>query len=98
MAKKAKRLRIGNILITVAILVVSTYFLVQAGKEILSTLQLTSQVKDSQKQIEALEEENKQLINQKNKLQDPEYVKNYARGAYMLSKNGEQIFHISAGD
>ncbi len=94
MAKNSRRLKIGNILVTLVVLTISGYFLYQAGSDIVSTLKLTSQVKDSQKQIELLEEENKMLINQKNKLQDPEYIKSYARGAYMLSKNGEQIFHI----
>ena len=28
------------------------------------------------------------------KLEDPEYVKSYARGEYMLSKEGEQIFYL----
>ena len=98
MAKKTKRLKIGNILITVIVFGVSAYLLFNAGKDIWLTLRLTSQVNDSQKQIEQLEAENQKLVNQKNKLQDPEYVKTYARGAYMLSKNGEQIFHISGGD
>jgi cell division protein DivIC len=95
---KNKRIRIGNILVTVAVLAVSGFFLYVAGVDILSTLKLTNQVKDSQNLIEKLEVENKQLVNQKNKLQDPEYVKSYARGAYMLSKNGEQIFQISGDD
>ena len=98
MAKRTKRLRVGNLLITLGIIGASVYFLFNAGKDIWLTFKLTSQVNDSQKQIELLEAENQKLVNQKNKLQDPEYVKNYARGAYMLSKNGEQIFHITGGD
>jgi len=98
MAKRPKRLKVGNLLITVVILAVAGYLFFNAGKDIWMTFKLTSQVNDSQKEIEKLEAENQKLVNQKNKLQDPEYVKSYARGAYMLSKNGEQIFHISGGD
>ena len=98
MAKKNKKVKVGNVIITTVILGISGLLLFSAGKDILLTFQLASQVKDSQNQIEKLEEENKKLVNQKNKLQDPEYVKNYARGAYMLSKNGEQIFHIVGND
>lgn len=98
MAKKTKKLKLGNILISLIVLGVSGVLLYNAAKDILLTLDLTSQVKVSQQQIEQLEEENLQLTNQKNKLLDPEYVKSYARGAYMLSKNGEQIFHIGNQD
>ena len=94
MTRKTKRLKVGNILISLIVLGISGVLLYNAVKDILLTLDLSSQVKVSQQQIEQLEEENLQLINQKNKLLDPEYVKSYARGAYMLSKNGEQIFHI----
>ena len=34
----------------------------------------------------------------KAKLEDPEYVKSYARGTYMLSKEGEQIFYLPSGE
>ena len=98
MAKKVKRLRVGNILVSLIVLGVSGFLLFNAAKDILLSISLSSQVKDSQKQIEELEDENKLLVNQKNKLQDPEYVKTYARGAYMLSKNGEQIFHITTAE
>ncbi|MBR0213930.1 MAG: septum formation initiator family protein, partial [Solobacterium sp.] len=28
------------------------------------------------------------------KLEDPDYIQSYARGNYMLSKDGEQIFYL----
>ena len=98
MAKRTNKLKLGNILISLIVLGISGVLLYNAVKDILLTLDLTSQVKVSQQQIEQLEAENLQLANQKNKLLDPEYVKSYARGAYMLSKNGEQIFHIGSQD
>ena len=98
MARRTKRLKLGNILISLIVFGISGVLIFNAVKDILLTLDLTSQVKVSQKQIEKLEAENLQLVNQKNKLLDPEYVKSYARGAYMLSKNGEQIFHIGNHD
>lgn len=98
MAKRKKKLRIGNLFISIVVVMISGYFIYIAMQDILLNIDLTAKVNNSKKQIEQLEAENQQLVNQKTKLQDPEYVKSYARGAYMMSKNGEQIFHISGDD
>ena len=41
-----------------------------------------------------MQDENTYLTNEKTKLQDPDYVQSYARGNYMLTKDGEQIFYL----
>ena len=38
--------------------------------------------------------ENERLVSEKEKLMDPDYVQSYARGNYMLTKDGEQIFYL----
>ena len=44
--------------------------------------------------VEFSPDENRYLTNEKEKLQDPDYVETYARGKYQLSKDGEQIFYL----
>jgi lysyl-tRNA synthetase class 2 len=48
-------------------------------------------------QVETTEEA-KKLADEKEKLLDPDYVENYARGNHMLSKQGEQIFYLPSDD
>lgn len=96
--KKSKRMRLGEKLVALTILAVSGFFLYQAGSDLLLTLQLNNQVNETSLQVEDLEKTAELLTNQTEKLQDPEYVKSYARGAYMFSKDGEQIFHLTESE
>ena len=59
------------------------------------TKQMLSQsLKDVEAELTILEEQNQILGEQKAKLEDPEYVKSYARSTYMLTKDGEQIYYL----
>ena len=44
--------------------------------------------------LQEVQDENNYLTDQKAKLQDPDYVESFARGNYMLSRDGEQIFYL----
>ena len=44
----------------------------------------------------ALKQETELLVNERDKLQDPNYVENYARGQYLITKEGEAIYHLPA--
>jgi cell division protein DivIC len=63
-------------------------------EEVLDTVQLSRSIKEVETQLQILETENGTLAEQKAKLQDPEYVKSYARATYMLTKEGEQIYYL----
>lgn len=62
--------------------------------EIVNTIELSQSLVEVQAQLEILEAENTSLQEQKTKLEDPEYVKSYARATYMLTKEGEQIYYL----
>ncbi|MFV0255046.1 MAG: FtsB family cell division protein [Erysipelotrichaceae bacterium] len=94
MVKQKKKFKLGELIITLTVLAVSCFFLYESGKDIFLTNQLNQQVAASTAQLNELESEAKILENQIEKLQDPEYVKIYARGEYTYSKDGEQIFQL----
>ncbi|MBV1709105.1 MAG: septum formation initiator family protein [Erysipelothrix sp.] len=93
--KQRKKLR-GVVLnfITFIIFGVSLVLLYQVSLQIVETVNMTARLSSVQEQMNILESENDFLTDQKDKLNDPEYVKNYARFGYMLSKEGEQIFYL----
>lgn len=72
----------------------SAVMLYFAVREVMSTVALQKQLADVQIQLQEVQDQNKYLSSEKEKLQDPDYVENYARGNYMLSKDGEQIFYL----
>jgi cell division protein DivIC len=97
--KKDKKSRMklkGFVLNFIALIVfgVSLVLLYQVSLQIVETVNMTTRLYSVQEQMLILESENDYLTEQKEKLNDPEYVKNYARFGYMLSKEGEQIFYL----
>jgi len=94
--KKSRKKLKGVVLNFIAFIVfgVSLVLLYQVSVQIVETVNMTTRLSSVQEQMKILENENDFLTEQKDKLNDPEYVKNYARFGYMLSKEGEQIFYL----
>lgn len=76
----------------------SFFLLFGVGKEVLTTMELKKQVAVVQQELEKVQDENKYLTLQRDKLEDPAYVQSYARGSFLLSKEGEQIFCLPPSD
>lgn len=81
-------------LVCIFVIGISIYMLYEVGKEVTTTVQLQSQLSEAKAKLQEVQQENDYLTDQKAKLQDPDYVESYARGNYMLSKDGEQIFYL----
>lgn len=73
---------------------IAVLLLFNATRNFLTTRQLRTELEQVVEKLAQLEKENALLVEQRHKLQDPEYVIKYARGAYMLSKEGEKIFYL----
>lgn len=72
----------------------SIYLLYGVATEVYSTVELKKRQEIAQVELDRLKEENALLLSKKTKLEDPNYVQTYARGNYMFSKDGEQIFYL----
>jgi Septum formation initiator len=96
--KRRKKKKKANIFVRIIICLIclagTGFFAYQIFNEGMRTYTLTVDINDSKEQIENLKKENASLVDQKEKLQDVNYVKNLARGEFLLSKDGEQIFHL----
>lgn len=96
--KKVKRRRLTPLmkLVCVGIILVSGYLIYLVTKEVGRTMELRKELAEVREKLQEVQDENNFLNNEKTKLQDPDYIENYARGNYMLSKEGEQIFYLPA--
>lgn len=83
-----------RVLASVCFLAVSVFLLYTVINEVMTTVKLHQQLAEVQAKLQEVEDENTYLTQQKEKLQDPDYVESYARGNYQLSKEGEQIFYL----
>lgn len=81
-------------MIVLMVFVAAIFLLIQVSDEIVATFQLRERLELVHEKLEIIEKENQYLGEQKAKLLDPEYIKNYARASFMLSKEGEQIFFL----
>ena len=94
MTKKRLRFKYTNLLMSLLFLAGGILLLIPVINEVLTTIELNKTLSEVRAQLSALEDENQTLQDQVNKLNDEEYVISYARGVYMLSKDGEKIYSI----
>lgn len=98
MKQRSKLKNLAAYLLSLILLLASVVLIFDIVKGQLETATLRTSLKEVQAQLQELQEENNLLIQQKDKLNDPEYIKNYARGQYMLSQENEQIFRLPGSD
>lgn len=85
-------------LILIIIFLVGVYFSYGVISEIYTTITLKKDISNVEKELRKIKDENQYLKSQKSKLEDPDYVQSYARGNYMLTKDGEEIYYLPADD
>lgn len=96
--KKKKKSRFASFLFCFVLLGASAFFVWNIVQEGVTTYTLQVDISEAKAQLEALQSENDSLVDEKEKLEDENYVKNHARGEYMITKEGEQIFHLPKVD
>lgn len=94
MTKKRYRFKYRNFLLSMLFLAGGILLLIPVINEILTTIELNNTLTEVRAQLSALEEENQSLQEQVSQLSDEDYIISYARGVYMLSKDGEKIYSI----
>ena len=96
--KKKKQLTPVVKLICFVIIGLSFYLIYLSFNEFVTMIELKSDLVDVQEQLQQVQDENTYLTSQRDKLQDPDYVQSYARGNYMLTKEGENIYYLPGKD
>lgn len=85
-------------LICYIVIAASIFLLYEVVHEVYTTVELKAQIAEAEEKFQQVQDENMYLTTEQAKLQDPNYVQSYARGNYMLSKDGEQIFYLPEKD
>lgn len=96
--KRKKKLTPFTKLICIAFIGFSLYMIYVGLNEILIYQNLNKELKEANTRYQEVKDENSYYTSEKEKLQDPDYIQSYARGNYMLSKDGEQIFYLPEKD
>ena len=95
MKKRKRRVKRSLVkLVSIVVICVSIYLLFEVGTEVVGMIELQKQAEAISEELELLQEENDSLTSTRDKLNDSDYIQTYARGNYMFSKDGEQIFYL----
>ena len=83
-----------RLILSVVVFSISGFLLFSVVREVLTTFELTKDLKVYEEQLKIIESETRDLKERKEKLEDPDYIKSFARGEYSISKEGEQVFRL----
>lgn len=98
MTRKKKKASLGS-RILVAVLCVAMmagigFFAWRIFHEVNTTFTLIADINEARKELDELKKEQEMLVQQKEQLMDENYVKTWARGEYLITKEGEEIYKL----
>lgn len=79
---------------SLAAIFVASFLIYMAADDFMTTIRLKNEISSNEEMISNLESQKEDLTQEVTNLNDPSYVKRYARGKYMVSKPGEQVFKL----
>ncbi|AMC94565.1 hypothetical protein AOC36_11455 [Erysipelothrix larvae] len=88
---------IGGV-VALAIVFVSGVLIFNSAKEWFRYYESSQTLQTVQQELSELEEKQAALEATKDKLSNPDYVQNFARGVHLMSKSEEQIFVLPKAD
>ena len=95
---KGKRKKIQHFFIYLGMVVISGFLIVGGLKQLTMTQQLKASISKKQEEKKALVSKKKELEKTKRNLTNPDYVEYIARGKYLVTKEGEQVFKFPSKD
>lgn len=89
---KSKVSKLIGIISSIVLFSIGTYFMYGTVLEIFHARSIEKELDAAQIQYEETLNKQKELSSTKEKLQDEDYVQNYARGTHLVSNEDEQVF------
>ncbi len=96
--KRKFRFNSARVIVSAILFVVSGLLIFSIVKEVMVTVELTGDLQSLNDQLKQIEDETRNLQERKEKLEDPNYIKSYARGEYSITKEGEQVFRLPSSN
>ena len=90
--KKSPLATVFTVVLSLLMLAGTGYFLWQISREVETTFTLLTDINDAKKELADLKAEQEHLMQQKEQLLDENYVKIWARGEYLITQEGEEIY------
>ena len=95
---KGKRKKVQHFFVYIAMLVMSGFLIIGGLQQLSMTHELKSSIVQKEKEKKKLSSKKKELEKAKQNLTNPDYVEYIARGKYLVTKEGEQVFKFPSKD
>ncbi len=95
---KGKRKKVQHFFVYIAMLVMSGFLIMGGLQQLSMTHELKSSIVQKEKEKKELSSKKKELEEAKQNLTNPDYVEYIARGKYLVTKEGEQVFKFPSKD
>lgn len=89
---KKKKRRPVKTFFSLLIIFIACFLIWSAGQDVIMTIKLKKEISASQEMVNDLENQKSSLSKEKDNLKNPDYVKRFVRGKYLVSKPDEQVF------
>lgn len=91
--KKSRKRQLGrDLLFCVACLVASAVLLWDGWQDVQNMLEIRQSIEDNEEKAAQLEQRQDDLETTRENLDNPDYIEYIARGRYLVTKEGEQVF------
>ncbi len=94
---KTKR-KISHLIIYIGLIGLTSYFLVSGFQQLAIMYDLKANISTKQETKKTLTAKKKKLEKTKQNLTNPDYAEYVARGKYLVTKEGEQVFKFPSSD
>lgn len=95
---KGKRKKVQHFFVYIAMLVMSGFLIMGGLQQLSMTHELKSSIVQKEKEKKELSSKKEELEKAKQNLTNPDYVEYIARGKYLVTKEGEQVFKFPSKD
>lgn len=97
--KSKRKLSATTRIFICAILIMATAFLTWSGiQDLKTTAEIKLSIEKNKKKSAELDETQSELEDTKQKLTNPDYIEYIARGKYLVTKEGEQVFKFPSSN
>lgn len=96
--KKTKKMSVIKLVLSFILILASVFMLYKVFIEVSTYFALQKELEEVSQKLQEIKKQEEKIKEKRDLLENPGYIKRYARGKYLLTKDGEQIFKFSLDD
>ena len=95
--KPKRRLKTKSLilrLVSLLLLIASGFLVYGIIEEVRDTVAFSQELDEARANLALIQQENRYLTEQREKLENPDFIRSYVRGEFFYTREGEQVFRL----